>query len=76
MTEPLIEKLDIRPGELLVVRFPAHTHARAVDEWAQDARKILPEGVGCMVLIGDIKLTVVKAAIADDDYEVGDYELP
>lgn len=74
MTEPLIEKLDIHPGELLVVRFPAHTHVRAVDEWAQDTRKILPEGVGVMVLIGDVRLTVVKAAQADEDYEVGDYE--
>lgn len=75
MTEPLIEKLNIQPDELLVVRFPGHTHRRDVDEWVQSAKKVIPEGVGVMVLIGDVKLTVIKAVEAvDEDYDVRDYQ--
>lgn len=67
-----VTKLNLQPDELLVVRFPERTPSGAVDEWVQSARGIIPHGVGVMVLIGDVKLTVIKSVQAD--YDVGYYQ--
>ena len=69
-----VTKLNLQPDELLVVRFPEETPPRAVDEWVQSAKSIIPHGVGVMVLIGDVKLAVIKSVQADEDYDVGYYQ--
>lgn len=69
-----VTKLNLQPNELLVVRFPEGTSHRDVDHWVQTAKRVIPKGIGVMVLIGDVKLTVIKAVQADEDYDIGDYQ--
>ena len=69
-----VTKLNLQPDELLVVHFPEHTYRNLVSEWVQDVKKVIPQGIGVMVLIGDVKLAVIKAVQADEDYDVGDYQ--
>lgn len=41
----------------------------------ESAKKVIPVGVGVMVLIGDVKLTAIKAVQAvDEEYDVKDYQ--
>lgn len=40
MNEPLIERLNIQPDELLVVRFPGYMYRKDVDEWERVPKRL------------------------------------
>ncbi|MFD2421653.1 hypothetical protein [Amycolatopsis pigmentata] len=63
MSEPVIEsiaRLELKPGEILVVRVPDRYPMDALhrmEEWVKDR---IPEGCSAMVLTDDMKLEVVS----------------
>ncbi|HEU4544480.1 MAG TPA: hypothetical protein VFR23_25340 [Jiangellaceae bacterium] len=66
MSEPIeiesIARLDIKPGEVLVVRLPQPVTREVAAEIAALLAKKLPAGIETIVTSGDVRLDVVARA--------------
>lgn len=57
-----IRRLDVKPGETLVVRIGEHIPADEIEAVADAVRSRLPEGVECLIVAADVELEVVSRA--------------
>lgn len=54
-----IRRLEVKPGETVVVRLPMTATEDTLDEFCEVFKKNLPDGVRCLIVSDDIELTVV-----------------
>ena len=58
-----IAKLTLKPGDILVIRFPREMNVRSIEAFLpllkNELKTKLPNGVSSLLLHGDIELTVV-----------------
>lgn len=54
-----IAKLELKPGQLLVVNVPLGASSAECDILKTKLERILSDGVHCLVLRGDVKFTVM-----------------
>ena len=56
-----LEKTSLKPGDLLVVHCaPAHCTADDINRIRADLDDFLPAGVQCVVMLGDVRIDVVR----------------
>ena len=56
-----IAKLEVKPGELLAIRFPEGTPVEDIESCTTGLREVLPDGVKGIFFVGNIELFVVSA---------------
>ena len=64
-----IAKLELRPGDILVVRMPDGTHRRRVQDTFRILEKIKPAGVAAALFVGDIEFTVVTPEKEEEQHD-------
>ena len=55
-----IEKIDLKPGQTLVIRWPKIPVAEEVEHASRVIRESIPEGTKFMHIFGDIELSVIS----------------
>ena len=59
-----ISKLTLKPGDILVVRFPKEMHPRRIEAFLpllkEELKTKLSNGVSTLFLHGDVELTIVS----------------
>ena len=53
-----VNKLRLRPGDILVFTLPEGTHRNWVQKFAYHVGKVIPRSVTSLIVAGDIKVTV------------------
>jgi hypothetical protein len=64
-----IRRLDVKPGETLVITLPHHLSAQEMDELRVKIEDRLPDGVKALLTSPDVELTVVAAGPLTSDDE-------
>lgn len=66
--KPLIEKLDVHPGEVLLVQFPDSASTEEINKFIALLRGVLPDGVEAIWVKGDVQFSVVKNRFNDNEF--------
>ncbi len=67
MTEQLevirveISKLELKPNDLLAIRFPIDMLGSDIDYFIDDLKQILPENMRVIFFRGDIQISIVSS---------------
>lgn len=55
-----INKLELKPTDMLVVKFPGNVTESDIWQFQKDFNEIIPEGVKGIILKGDIQLYIIS----------------
>jgi len=55
-----IAKLSLKPGDILVVKFPQYMKGRLIERFLPTIRNNIPPEISILFFHGDIELTVVS----------------
>ena len=61
ITRVEISKLELKPDDLLAIRFPVNTLRSDIDYFINDLKQILPEHMRIVFFRGDVQISVVSS---------------